>query len=168
MSTGPVTSSVVSPDGLNIAVGTARGTVGVLDISSHAYHTLLRAHTAEVVGMAMRPNPADAPTRAAGAIAVGSETVGGAILDLDAGAGAGAGADTAGYRAAASGVAAGAGARDGDGEGGQTRFVPEVATVSTDRTVRVWSLETFDPLYEFEAPGENKKVEACFVYAAAC
>jgi WD40 repeat protein len=55
---GPVQAVDVSPDGLKLAVGTSSGTLGVLDISSHAYHTLLRSHTETVYGCALDPNPA--------------------------------------------------------------------------------------------------------------
>jgi hypothetical protein len=39
----------VSADGLRLAVGTRNGTLGVLDIGSHSYSTLVRSHTADVL-----------------------------------------------------------------------------------------------------------------------
>ena len=35
---------------------------------------------------------------------------------------------------------------------------PEFATTSADGTIRIWSLETCDQLYEFSAPDEEKLV----------
>jgi WD40 repeat protein len=54
---GPVQSVDVSPDGLKLVVGTSSGTLGVLDVSSHAYHTLLRSHVSTVYGCAIDPHP---------------------------------------------------------------------------------------------------------------
>ena len=51
-----VTSGCVSPDGIKVAVGTAHGSVGVLDVSSHAYDTLMRSHAKTIVAVASRPN----------------------------------------------------------------------------------------------------------------
>ena len=52
----PVTAVGVTPDGLAIAALTAGGSVGVLDVPSHRYRTLLRSHTDSVFDVAMDPN----------------------------------------------------------------------------------------------------------------
>eukprot|EP00736_Rhodelphis_marinus_P007017 Rmarinus@m.27611 len=49
---GPVRSVAISPDGLKVAIGTAEGIVGVLDVPDHEYHTLLRSHTQRVHAVA--------------------------------------------------------------------------------------------------------------------
>ena len=41
---GPVQSVDVSPDGLKLVVGTSSGTLGVLDVSTHNYHTRLKSY----------------------------------------------------------------------------------------------------------------------------
>ncbi len=51
-----VTSGCVSPDGIKVAVGTAHGSVGVLDVSTHAYDTLMRSHAKTIVAVASRPS----------------------------------------------------------------------------------------------------------------
>ena len=50
----PVTSASISPDGLKVASMTALGSVGVLDISSQRYSTLLRPHANTVQCVATR------------------------------------------------------------------------------------------------------------------
>lgn len=50
-----VTGVGVSPDGLRVAVGTENGALGVLDVPSHAYTTLLRSHTGVVNSVVMDP-----------------------------------------------------------------------------------------------------------------
>ena len=114
---GAVTSACVSPDGLNVGVGTAGGTIGVLDVGTHAYHTLLRAHTSDIHDMAVRQPPPGMHADASGL---------------------GVGVDATGNTSASSGDA----------------FSAELATVSSDGFIRVWSLDTWDPLYEFESPGQ--------------
>ena len=54
---GPVTSAAVSPDGILVGVVAANGTVGLLDVSTHAYNTLQRGHTGDVFAVAVRPRP---------------------------------------------------------------------------------------------------------------
>ena len=152
---GPVTSASVSPDGLNIAVGTAGGTIGVLDISSHAYHTLLRAHTATVNDIAVRSPPGEA--MAASSVTLGAVGTDGRLL-VPSAAEAEAAAVSLGGGGGAAGGAGGGGA---GGAGASSGFLPEIATVSSDGTIRVWSLLTWDPLYEFESPGQ---VPLCVAY----
>lgn len=48
----PVVSISVAPDGLRVACGTSRGALGVLDVASHAYGTLIRAHTGAILDIA--------------------------------------------------------------------------------------------------------------------
>ncbi len=50
-----VTSVALSPDGLRAAIATETGTVGVLDVPSHTYATLLRSHVGCVNGVAADP-----------------------------------------------------------------------------------------------------------------
>jgi len=52
-----VTSCSVSADGLQVAAATRTGSLGVLDIPSHAYRTLLRSHAGAVTGVAFDPDP---------------------------------------------------------------------------------------------------------------
>ena len=47
----------MSPDGIKVAVGTGNGSVGVLDVSTHAYQSLLRSHCKDILALAGRPNP---------------------------------------------------------------------------------------------------------------
>ena len=51
----PVTSVGTSGDGLRVCVGTESGALGVLDIPSQQYRTLLRSHTGAVGGVAADP-----------------------------------------------------------------------------------------------------------------
>lgn len=51
----PVTNMSLSQDGLQIAVGTANGTIGYLDIPSHEYKTLIRSHSAKINDVAVDP-----------------------------------------------------------------------------------------------------------------
>ena len=48
----PVVSISVAPDGLRVACGTSRGALGVLDVASHKYGTLVRAHTGAILDIA--------------------------------------------------------------------------------------------------------------------
>jgi hypothetical protein len=50
-----VTSVAVAPDGLRVAIGTESGALGVLDIPSHQYTTLLRSHVGRVNGVVADP-----------------------------------------------------------------------------------------------------------------
>ncbi|KAJ9518454.1 hypothetical protein QJQ45_018495, partial [Haematococcus lacustris] len=50
-----VTSVSVAHDGLRVAIGTESGALGVLDIPSHAFTTLLRSHTGSVNAVAADP-----------------------------------------------------------------------------------------------------------------
>ncbi|KAK9823925.1 hypothetical protein WJX72_006401 [[Myrmecia] bisecta] len=52
----PVTAVGVGPDGLRMAIGTENGSVGVLDVPTHQYATLLRSHTDAVNAVAKDPN----------------------------------------------------------------------------------------------------------------
>ena len=53
---GPVTTAHASPDGLKLLVGTATGTIGVLDVPSQRHVTLLRSHTDIIYGLASDPH----------------------------------------------------------------------------------------------------------------
>ena len=57
----------MSPDGLKIAVGTGHGSVGVLDVSTHAYRSLLRSHSQDILALCGRPFP-DLPHHGTGPI----------------------------------------------------------------------------------------------------
>lgn len=52
---GPVTSVGISPEGLRVAIGSEYGAVGMLDISTHQYATLLRSHCGAVNAVAADP-----------------------------------------------------------------------------------------------------------------
>eukprot|EP00798_Chlamydomonas_sp_ICE-L_P014445 gene14445-20453_t len=52
----PVTSVGTSHDGLRVCVGTENGAIGVLDIPSHQYETLLRSHVGPVNAVTTDPN----------------------------------------------------------------------------------------------------------------
>ena len=54
---GQVTSCSVSSDGLQVCASTSTGSLGVLDIPSHAYRTLLRSHAGAVTAAAFDPSP---------------------------------------------------------------------------------------------------------------
>jgi len=53
---GPVTSVDASLDGLKLLVGTATGTIGVLDVPTQKHVTLVRSHTDIVYGLALDPH----------------------------------------------------------------------------------------------------------------
>ena len=53
---GPVTSVDASLDGLKLLVGTATGTIGVLDVPTQKHVTLVRSHTDIVYGLAVDPH----------------------------------------------------------------------------------------------------------------
>ena len=50
-----VTSACSSDDGLKLAVGTAEGSIGVLDVMTHGYATALRSHKGSVTAAAIDP-----------------------------------------------------------------------------------------------------------------
>ncbi|CAN0242295.1 unnamed protein product, partial [Discosporangium mesarthrocarpum] len=52
-----VVSASLSMDGLKLAVGTEAGSVGLLDVMSHAYTTVLRSHRGRVSACALDPAP---------------------------------------------------------------------------------------------------------------
>ena len=54
---GAVSSVDVAQHGLRLAIGTQDGTLGVLDVASHAYQTILRSHTDAVLALAVDPDP---------------------------------------------------------------------------------------------------------------
>ena len=45
---GVVTNIRIALDGRKLAIGTAAGTLGVLNVSEHSYNTVLRSHSASV------------------------------------------------------------------------------------------------------------------------
>eukprot|EP00892_Ulva_mutabilis_P005257 jgi/Ulvmu1/3102/UM015_0142.1 len=49
----PVTAVGMSPDGLQLCVGTENGSLGLLDIATHKYSTVLRSHTDSVNALAV-------------------------------------------------------------------------------------------------------------------
>lgn len=53
---GPVVSVDISMDRYNIVCGTSNCTIGSLDISTNAYRTLLRSHTAPILTIDIHPN----------------------------------------------------------------------------------------------------------------
>eukprot|EP00741_Cyanophora_paradoxa_P024145 tig00021742_g23319.t1 len=93
---GPVTSVSASPDCLRIAVGCENGALGILDVPTHEYRTVLRSHVDSIHDIAVDPNP--------------------------------------------------------------TRN--EFATVSADGTIRVWSADAGEQLYEFDCPGDIPRCAA--------
>lgn len=50
-------SACSSGDGLKLAVGTAEGSIGVLDVMTHGYTTALRSHRGSVTAAAVNPCP---------------------------------------------------------------------------------------------------------------
>jgi len=61
----PVSSLSVSADCLRVAIGTANGTVGVMDVPSHGYRTVVRSHESIVLALAMDPHNREFTTTAA-------------------------------------------------------------------------------------------------------
>lgn len=51
-----VVSTISSKDGLKLAVGTAAGSIGVLDVMTHGYTTALRSHRGGVIAVAVDPS----------------------------------------------------------------------------------------------------------------
>lgn len=80
-----MTSASVSSDGLQIVAATATGSLGTLDIPSHAYRTLLRSHNAVVHGVAADPQNDEAATVSEdGTIRVWDVTTGEQLYEFDA------------------------------------------------------------------------------------
>ncbi|CAL1536659.1 unnamed protein product [Lymnaea stagnalis] len=52
---GPVTATRLSADGLKIIAGTSTGNLGVLDVSTRQYTTVMRSHTGRVLSFAIDP-----------------------------------------------------------------------------------------------------------------
>lgn len=50
---GPVTAVDVSSDGLQLLVGTCTGNIGILDISTRSYTTIMRSHTGRILSMSL-------------------------------------------------------------------------------------------------------------------
>ncbi|RUS87769.1 hypothetical protein EGW08_004515 [Elysia chlorotica] len=107
---GPVTASRLSADGLKILAGTATGNLGILDVPSRQYSTLMRSHTGRVSCFSVDPQH------------------------------------------------------------------QQLATVSEDRTIRVWDLNTLQQLYDFSATDEcpccvtyhpKKQILACGFHSGA-
>ena len=81
----PVTAIGMSPDQLRVCVGTEKGAVGVLDIPSHGYQTLIRSHTDDVVCVAADPLRAEFTTVSAdGTIRVWNDATGEQQFQFDA------------------------------------------------------------------------------------
>ncbi|ESP04065.1 hypothetical protein LOTGIDRAFT_230310 [Lottia gigantea] len=85
---GPVTAVNLSADGLKILAGTITGNIGILDVSTRGYSTIMRSHTSSIYSVAIDP-----------------------------------------YR-------------------------KHIATVSQDKTIRVWDAETLQQLYDFSSAKE--------------
>lgn len=84
-----VMSVVTSKDGFKALIGDSNGSIGILEISSQKYRSVLRSHTKQVLDVASDPNRM------------------------------------------------------------------EFATVSLDRTIRIWDLTTLNQKYQFDIDGEN-------------
>ena len=52
---GPVTAVGITADGLRILAGTTTGNLGMLDISTRNYSTLMRSHTSSVLSATLDP-----------------------------------------------------------------------------------------------------------------
>ncbi|XP_056017616.1 WD repeat-containing protein 90-like isoform X2 [Ostrea edulis] len=52
---GPVTAVDFSADGMKILAGTSTGNLGILDISTRGYTTVMRSHTGRISGVAVDP-----------------------------------------------------------------------------------------------------------------
>jgi len=60
----PVNALSVSGDCLRIAIGTNNGTVGVMDVATHGYRTVVRSHESIVLALAMDPHNREFTTSA--------------------------------------------------------------------------------------------------------
>ena len=52
----PVTSVDITQDSLKVTCGTSNSTIGVLDMTTNAYRTILRSHTREIVALDAHPS----------------------------------------------------------------------------------------------------------------
>lgn len=52
---GPVTAVDFSSDGLHILAGTCTGNLGMLDVTTRSYTTMMRSHTGRITGVAVDP-----------------------------------------------------------------------------------------------------------------
>ncbi|KAK2180206.1 hypothetical protein NP493_453g01010 [Ridgeia piscesae] len=52
---GPVSAVDISSDGMRILAGTSVGNIGILDVSSRGYTTVMRSHTAHILAMSIDP-----------------------------------------------------------------------------------------------------------------
>ncbi|XP_029431995.1 WD repeat-containing protein 90 isoform X2 [Rhinatrema bivittatum] len=50
---GPVSSGIISPDGLKVLSTTSTGNLGYLDIPSHGFHTLMRSHADSILAFSV-------------------------------------------------------------------------------------------------------------------
>ena len=53
---GTVSAVDISSDGISIACGTLTGALGILDLSSQRYKTLLRSHVGDIIAISLH-NP---------------------------------------------------------------------------------------------------------------
>eukprot|EP00960_Hanusia_phi_P075929 768485-Hanusia_phi.AAC.1 len=60
----PVNALAVSSDCLRIAIGTANGTIGIMDVPTHGYRTVVRSHESVVLALAMDPHNREFTTTA--------------------------------------------------------------------------------------------------------
>jgi WD40 repeat protein len=58
----PVLSVAISTDGLSLAVGTRNGSIGVMDMSTQKYKTIVRSHTSDVTSVALDPHRSEFTT----------------------------------------------------------------------------------------------------------
>lgn len=49
-------SVAISDNGLTVAIGTLNGSIGLLDITTQGYQTILRSHTNTINAVAMDPH----------------------------------------------------------------------------------------------------------------
>lgn len=59
---GPIVSVAISSDGLSLAVGTQNGSIGIMDLSSQKYRTIVRSHTSDVWDIAVDPHRSEFST----------------------------------------------------------------------------------------------------------
>lgn len=50
---GTVSAVDISSDGIQIACGTLTGSLGILDLASQRYKTLLRSHVGDIIALAL-------------------------------------------------------------------------------------------------------------------
>ena len=51
-----MTAVGISPDGLSVSIGTENGSLGILDVPTQQYRTILQSHTDTVHALAVRPD----------------------------------------------------------------------------------------------------------------